>query len=51
MSLSREILRLFLRMFASVSVDCVGLEELEELEAGSVAFSKAVMSISVFIAW
>lgn len=42
MSLSREILRLFLRVLASVSVDCVGLEELEEL---GVAFSKAVMLI------
>lgn len=47
MSLSREILRLFLRVLASVSVDCVGLEELEEL---GVAFSKAVMSIPVSVA-
>lgn len=47
-SLSREILRLFLRVLASVSVDCVGLEELEEL---GVAFSKAVMSIPVSVAW
>jgi hypothetical protein len=30
--LSREILRLFLRVLASVSVDCVGLEELTKSE-------------------
>jgi hypothetical protein len=51
LSLSREILRLFLRVLASVSVDCVGLEELDELEVEGVAFPRAVMSIPVCIAW
>lgn len=39
-SVSLEILRLFLRVLASVSVDCVGLEELEELEVEGVAVSE-----------